>query len=160
MPVKPLGYSLVQIRLHWIVAALVILQLIFGEGISESFDARLESGVSGYSLQSVAHIGAGLLIGLLTLWRLSVRLRRGVPQEGAGLLGLGAQWAHRIFYVVLIVAPVVGLVAWFGGSETAGDLHGYVKPVLVVLVGLHVLAALWHQFVLKDGLLLRMKRPL
>lgn len=157
---KPLGYSLVQIRLHWIVAALVILQLIFGEGIVESFDARLESGVSGYSLQAVAHIVAGLLIGILAVWRLSLRMRRGVPEEGAGPLGLGAKWAHRLFYAILIGAPVVGLVAWFGGSETAGDLHGYVKPVLIVLVGLHVLAALWHQFVLKDGLLLRMKRPL
>ena len=31
---------------------------------------------------------------------------------------------------------------------------------LLALVAAHVLAALWHQLWLKDGLLLRMKRPL
>lgn len=159
MSVKPVGYSLLQIRLHWIVAVLVILQLIFGEGIVESFDARLEAGASGYGVQSVAHIAAGLAIGLLVLWRLSLRMGRGVPDEGAGALGLAAKAAHWAFYALLLVAPVAGLVAWFGASETAGDLHGWVKPVLIVLIGLHVVAALWHQFVLKDGLLLRMKRP-
>lgn len=158
MSIKPLGYSLTQIRLHWIVAALVILQLIFGEGIGESFDARIESGASGYSLQAILHIVAGVLIGLLALWRLSLRLTRGVPDEGAGLTGLAARGGHLAFYAILMLAPVVGLVAWFGGSETAGDLHGLVKPVLIVLIAVHVLAALWHQFWLKDGLLLRMKR--
>ena len=34
------------------------------------------------------------------------------------------------------------------------------KPVTIILVAVHVVAALWHQFYLKDGLLLRMKRPL
>lgn len=159
MSARPLGYSLLQIRLHWIVAALVILQLIFGESIADSFDARIESGVSGYSLPAVLHIAAGVLIGLLALWRLSLRLGRGVPDEGAGPMGLAAKVAHWTFYAILVVAPVMGLVAWFGGSETAGDLHGWAKPVLIVLIGLHVAAALWHQFVLKDGLLLRMKRP-
>ncbi|MDR0807534.1 MAG: hypothetical protein LBE86_00095 [Gemmobacter sp.] len=32
--------------------------------------------------------------------------------------------------------------------------------LLMVLVGLHVLAALWHQFWLRDGLMERMRRPL
>lgn len=159
MSAKPVGYSLLQIRLHWVVAVLVIFQLIFGEGIADSFDARLESGASGYSLQAVLHIAAGVLIGLLALWRLSLRLGRGVPDEGAGPLGLAAKLAHWSFYAILIVAPVVGLVAWFGGSETAGDLHEIAKPLLIVLIGAHVLAALWHQFILKDGLLRRMKRP-
>lgn len=156
---NPLGYSRVQIRLHWVVAGLVILQLIFGENVGEDFDAMLDSGVASYSVQSVAHIAAGVLIGLLVLWRLALRFTRGVPDEGTGLAGLAARGAHWAFYAILLVAPVVGLVAWFGGSETAGDLHGWVKPVLIVLIGLHVLAALWHQFVLKDGVLLRMKRP-
>lgn len=159
MSIHPRGYSLRQIRLHWVVAALVILQLVFGEAIVDSFDARMESGASGDSLQAVLHIATGVLIGLLALWRLSLRLGRGVPDEGAGPLGLAAKLAHWSFYAILIVAPVMGLVAWFGGRETAADLHGWAKPVLVALVGVHVLAALWHPFILKDGLLLRMKRP-
>ncbi|MBC2834130.1 cytochrome b [Paragemmobacter straminiformis] len=156
---KPLGYSILQIRLHWIVAVLVILQLVFGEGISGGFDARVEDGASGYTLQAVAHIVAGLLIGLLMVWRLGQRLSRGVPDEGEGLQALAAKIGHWAFYAILIVAPLVGLAAWFGASEDIADLHTLVKPVLIVLIAVHVLAALWHQFILKDGALLRMKRP-
>ena len=76
------------------------------------------------------------LVGLLVLWRLSLRIGRGVPDEGAGALGLAAKAAHWAFYAILLVAPVAGLVAWFGASETAGDLHGWVKPVLIVLMSI------------------------
>ena len=43
-----------------------------------------------------------------------------------------------------------------------GDLaeaHELMKPLLLILEGLHVLGALYHQFVLKNGLIDRMKRP-
>lgn len=59
----------------------------------------------------------------------------------------------------MIMVPVTGLVAWFGdGIETAADLHELGKPVFIVLIAAHVLAALWHHFWLKDGLLHRMRR--
>ena len=58
----------------------------------------------------------------------------------------------------MLAVPAVGLFAWFGGSEEAGDLHSLAKPAFIILVALHVLGALYHQFILKDGLLLRMKR--
>lgn len=156
---KPLGYSALQIWLHWIVAVLVVFQLIFGEAISGGFDARVEDGASGYTTQALLHIAAGVLIGLFMLWRLVQRFGRGVPDEGAGLQGLAAKVGHWAFYAILIVAPLVGLAAWFGKSEDIADLHTTVKPVLIVLIAVHVLAALWHHFILKDGLLLRMKRP-
>lgn len=159
MSVRPLGYSALQIRLHWIVAALVILQLIFGESTGEGFDARVEGAGSGYNTASIAHIVAGVLIGLFMVWRLMQRRGRGVPDEGTGLQALAAKVVHWAFYAVLIVAPLVGLAAWFGASEDIADLHTMVKPVLIGLIAVHVVAALYHHFILKDGLLLRMKRP-
>jgi cytochrome b561 len=36
------------------------------------------------------------------------------------------------------------------------DIHGWLAYSLFTLVGLHVLAALWHQFYRRDGVLLRM----
>ncbi len=159
MSVRPLGYSALQIRLHWIVAALVILQLIFGEGIGDGFDARVDAGASGYTGAAIAHIVGGVLILLLVLWRLRLRLVRGVPEEGAGMQGLAAKVGHWAFYAILIVAPLVGLAAWFGASEEIAELHEMAKPVLIGLIAVHVVAALYHHFILKDGLLLRMKRP-
>jgi cytochrome b561 len=39
------------------------------------------------------------------------------------------------------------------------DIHGYLAYALFGLAGLHALAALWHQFVLHDGVLRRMWLP-
>ena len=55
-------------------------------------------------------------------------------------------------------APKAGIAAFT--ITAAAELHEAMKAVLMALVALHVLAALWHQFWLKDGLMARMKRPL
>ena len=49
-------------------------------------------------------------------------------------------------------------MAWFGGVDLAAQGHNVLKIVLLALVALHVLGALYHQFVLKDGLINRMRR--
>lgn len=41
----------------------------------------------------------------------------------------------------------------FHSSE---DIHGYLSYVLFGLIGLHLLAALWHHFIRRAGVLLRM----
>ena len=38
----------------------------------------------------------------------------------------------------------------------AGDVHTFLAWMLVVLIGLHVAAALYHYFVRRDGVLQRM----
>ena len=63
-------------------------------------------------------------------------------------------------YALMVLMPVSGAVAWFGTVEAAPEVHEAMKPAMLILVLVHVAAALWHQFWLKDGLMLRMKRPL
>jgi cytochrome b561 len=58
----------------------------------------------------------------------------------------------------MILMPVSGSVAWFGGVEAAAQGHNILKIALLALIALHVAGALWHQFVLKDGLIARMRR--
>jgi cytochrome b561 len=89
-----------------------------------------------------------------------------------------ARTTHRLFYLILLVSPVLGWasasahklpVSLFGivplpaiaaaGSDwanTAGDVHSTAMWVLLWLVGLHVAAALFHHFVRHDGTLRRM----
>jgi cytochrome b561 len=157
----PKGYSTAQIALHWVIAILIIGQLIFGEEIGDAYDALRKTGVATYDMMTIGHIGAGVLILLLALWRLVLRLRRGVPEPihaGPKVLETGAQLAHWAFYLLIIAVPVTGLVAWFGGQETAAELHELSKPVFVILILAHVIAAAWHQYWLKDGLIRRMMR--
>lgn len=57
----------------------------------------------------------------------------------------------------MILMPVSGSVARFGG-EAAAQGHDILKVAPLALIALHVAGALWHRFVLKDGLLARMRR--
>jgi cytochrome b561 len=71
-----------------------------------------------------------------------------------------AHLAHLALYALMILMPLSGLAAWFGRVEVAGEVHEALRLALLGLIALHVLAALWHQFWLKDGLLQRMRQPL
>jgi cytochrome b561 len=89
-------------------------------------------------------------------------MARGVPAEaeaGTALTRFAAKVVHLGLYLLMLALPITGLAAWFGGITSAADVHELMKPLLILLIALHVIGALWHQFVLKDNLLARMKRP-
>lgn len=155
-------YSRLQIAVHWIVAVLVIANWLLGDGISHILEAQ-EEGQSVPSMSpAYIHITIGVTVLILMLYRLGERLRRPVetdPEDPRGVLTILGAINHWAFYALLIVIPLVGALAWFGESEAAGELHELLVNVTLALVLLHVLAALFHQFVLKDGLIGRMLRP-
>ena len=158
---KPLGYSRIQIWLHWGIAVLILFQVVFGEYMAEAWDAFTETGAADMTLLVWGHIIAGVGILAFAVWRLFLRATRGVPAPLAGqprVQVIAGEAVHWVLYAIMIVAPITGMAAWFGGVLQAGELHGTVKPVIIVLVGLHIAAALYHQLIKKDGLLLRMKR--
>ena len=64
-----------------------------------------------------------------------------------------------MLYLLIFVVPLAGMAAWFGGVEAAGEAHELLMNLMMVLVVLHVLGALYHQFVVRDGVLTRMLRP-
>lgn len=159
----PKGYSARQIRLHWIVALLIVAQFTMNGPIGQAMKS-IEDGVTpAGSWLILAHIIGGVLVLIFALWRLVLRQTRGVPlppEEEPAPLRRAAHIGHLALYALMILMPVSGLVAWFGGVKAAGEAHEAMKPILLLLVLVHVLAALWHQFWLKDGLMLRMKRPM
>lgn len=153
------AYSRIQIGLHWLIAALVVFQLLFAEAMEEMVEAAEEGErlSAGDALLGSAHYWVGLgVLGLVAL-RLALRLRAGRPAGAQG--GTPAQWlagaVHALFYVLLFVVPVLGLLAYYAGDPW-GDLHKLAKPAFILLIGVHVAAALYHQFVLRDGTLRRM----
>lgn len=157
----PKAYSRTQITLHWVVAVLIVGNLIFGEEIGDAYDALREMGVASYGLMTLGHIGAGVAVLLFGLWRLGLRLKRGVPEAtgaGSALSDRAANGVHWAFYALMLAVPMTGLAAWFGGLEAAAEVHELAKPVFIILIGAHVAGALWHHFWLKDGLLHRMRR--
>jgi cytochrome b561 len=157
----PKGYSSAQIGLHWIIALLIALQFLFNEPMGEAFDSVMRGTVPVFSWGVWAHIAGGVAILALVLWRVVLRRSRGVPPppEGEGtLLGRAAALGHWALYALMVLMPVSGLVAWFGGVDTAGEAHEVMSNLMLFVLAVHVAAALWHQFWLKDHLLLRMMR--
>ncbi len=156
------GYSRGQIALHWTVFVLVVGQFLFHDAMSAAFDTGIETKVWTFSLGAIFHMMFGLLILLLIVRRFWVRQEHGVPpppQSDPQIQRIAARTNHFLLYATVTVLPLLGLAAWFGRSETFGNLHSVFTTVLLVLVGLHSAAALFGQFVQHDGVLARMFRP-
>lgn len=171
-------YATGAIVLHWVTALLVIFMIVFGE---ELMEAAEHDEAAGTLLPSV-HVSIGVTILVLTLLRLGWRLGHAPPPYPAGMKAwelILAKVTHLLFYVLLIAVPLTGWLAFgdlvreepamsavrvFGlfALPTAPFLGGEVKELheigsnaMMVLVILHVLAALKHQFVDGDGVFKR-----
>lgn len=155
----PEGYSLLQVTLHWTIAALVIFQLLFNEDVQDAFKDRLD-GVGGPpNLGALLHVGLGLLILVLAIVRLVTRFRRGVPEAHATnpwLVNLFGAIAHWALYGFIFLMPLTGAIAWFTGFEFSAELHEIGRLVLIPLIGAHVLGALAEHYVFKTNSLRRM----
>lgn len=159
---RPTGYSLAQIRLHWVVFVLVALQFILHDGITDAWDDRMDGLAVDFDPLAAAHVIGGLLILALVAWRLVLRVRRGAPpapEAEAPALKLVASLTHGGLYLVMILMVVSGAAAWFGGVEQATEGHKALRIVLFVLILLHLAGALYQQFILRTNLLDRMRRP-
>ncbi len=162
MPVsRPAGYSATQILLHWAVALLILGQFLFSDAMNAAQRAAGHGGQPEAGPMVWQHIFGGLLVLAFAFWRLMLRRQRGVPGAAGGetpLQHLVAQFVHGGLYLAMILLPLSGLAAWFGGNETAAAAHQLVKMGLILLLGLHVLGALYNQVVLKNRLIARMMR--
>lgn len=169
-------YSPAQKSLHWALFALVVLlyTLTFAEDIFPRDDPST-------ALAWRLHISFGLLLAVLVAWRVSLRLIRGtppLPREMHGLERTAAHAAHAVLYALLVALPVLGIMlTWYRGdalsffglftipapfspdratARSIRELHSLCANGILIMAGLHALAALWHQFIRKDSVLARM----
>ncbi len=159
---KPTGYTRRQIRLHWIIVLLVIVQFVLHEPMSDAWELIGKGESVAFSPLVASHVFGGILILLLTLWRVSIKIKRGspaLPENEPKAQQIAAHATHGILYLLLILLPLSGMSAWFGGILPAADAHGVMRIVLLVVVGLHFLAAIYHHFVLKTDVMRRMLKP-
>ena len=157
------GYTIYQIGLHWLIAALVFVQLIFGESMTEAIEAAEDGGPVSSLTGNLAgmHYYFGIAILALVAVRLALRLKNGAPPpptETSRAIELAGSVSHCLFYALLVVVPVTGLLGYYYG-DPYGEWHTFAKPVFIGLIALHVAASLYHQFWRKDGLLMRMLKP-
>ncbi len=160
---KVKGYSPTQVTLHWIVVVLVAFQFVAHDGIEDAWRAIVREGKSG-SAEPVAylHIAAGTLILILALARIYLRFTRGAPSPPADeprILQITAEAVHGSIYLLLLLLPVTGLVAWFLVVEAAAEIHEWLQTFLLLAIALHVGGALFQHVVRRSDVLMRMFRP-
>lgn len=168
-------YSTVSLVFHWGLALLVLTQVL----LITAHEAA-EGPMSRELVQ--IHKALGMAVLVLTLARIGWRIANPALPSPAGTppwQAFAAKATHVLFYVLLIGIPLMGWAAssaggrdinWFGlfnwpllpvpqSRELAGtlmDVHRAGVKALYVLLALHVLAALKHQFVDRDNVLHRM----
>jgi len=172
-------YNTVAMVLHWLLA-LVILAM-FGIGI---YMTDLPFSPQRLKLYNW-HKWAGVTFLALTLLRLVWRMTHRPPALPVAVTRTMPGWQHRAYhathhlmYLLFFAVPLVGWayssaagfpVVWFGQiplpdllpvnkevAELIKPLHKLLALALMALAGLHIAAAIKHQWVDRDGLLSRM----
>jgi len=174
MPVTQLRYGATAKFFHWIIVALIAVQLPLGWLMPD-----IRRGMEPGTAMSV-HVSIGItILGLIVarfLWRLAhpVAPESGIPAWQR----MSAELVHWLLYLAVLVTTLTG---WFFESargwtiylygliplprlveagpsigQAIGRWHSTVVWVLVVLVSLHILAAFLHLFVYRDAVMARM----
>ncbi len=152
------GYTRLQIALHWLIAVLIVANYFISDEMPEIFDGMLEGKpVEGWT--PMFHVWAGVAVLVLVLLRLVMKMLSGGAHDAAVTLqDKAAVWTHRLLYALMIAVPALGAITWFRSMEATADLHVYAMNAMMILALGHAAMALFHQYVLKDGLLLKMMR--
>ena len=159
----PQSWSALSIWLHWLIVLLIVVQFIDHEWMEAMWDAFRDNQTPSSSTVSGGwlHIVAGSVIlvsALLRLWDRYTHGRPPYPENDPTWALWLAKITHFLIYTILILMPVSGLVAWFGGIRIAGYVHGLYWNPLLVLIGLHVLGALVQALWFKSDVLKRIVR--
>jgi len=152
-------YSTLQIVLHWLIALLIIAAWLLSDGMGEALRTRVQSGATGIEGNTI-HVWLGGATFLLVLIRIVVRLIQGAPGPvpgGSELIEKAGVWGHRLLYVLMVLTPALGAATWYGGIGFTGELHDLSSSALMLVALGHAVMAIYHQFILKDGTLSRMR---
>lgn len=169
------NYHPVAKTLHWLMSVLIIGLLALGRYMHE-----LPLSPEKLELYSW-HKWFGVTVFMLVWLRLAWRVLHPAPPPPAGLSPLLkniARLAHGLLYVLMLLIPLSGWLmssakgfqtVWFGvlpipdllpRDKSLGNLleevHEGLNVALMLTLTGHVMAALWHHFILKDDTLRRM----
>ena len=167
-------YHPLLVALHWLMALMILVALAAGGLVLANMPPDSPDKVAGLG----GHMIFGMAIGVLLILRLLTRTRSTHPphaETGNSLLDRIGRWTHWGFYVLIAGMVLTGLatalgaglfpIVYGGAAETLPPeltamptrvAHGMIAAALVALIALHIAAAIYHQAVLKDGLLRRM----
>lgn len=170
----PARYGAVTQTIHWLTAFLVLAAYLLGEGGPERILYSAERAT-----QLNAHETLGVAVLALLVLRIVWRIFDPTPKEAPspGWIRITSRIVQGLLYLLLIAIPVTAILgAWFtghpifvAGSEVGPftglshdlgegffEVHETLANLILIVAGVHAVAALFHHFVLRDGVLLTM----
>ena len=158
---------------HWIMVILIVVVGVLGL-LHDSWP----KGTQAFWINLHAIIGLSVWVLLMARfgWRLT-HVPPALPPDSSELIRRLSYLVHMLLYLFIFITPILGIVTfiWHGRVFDFGlfrvdfgvqrnravfhpteDIHGYLAYTLFTLIGIHVLAALWHHFVRRDDILRRM----
>lgn len=168
-------YTRTAMSLHWLIALMLFGMFAFGLYM-------VELPLSPQKLKFYSyHKWAGVTVFLLVLARLAWRITHRPPALPADMPAwqvTAAKAGHHLLYLLMVIVPLSGWLmssakgfqtVWFGvlplpdllaKDEALGEAllltHRLLNWFFMLVVAGHVLAALKHHFIDRDGLLSRM----
>ena len=167
------SYGSVAKFFHWLISILIIFMLIFGYFLD---DVPKDYQPMSYNIHKLTGLAILALMVLRLIWAL-VNPKPVLPTETLPWERLTVRMVHFMLYLFVILMPLAG---WIGSvadnrpphlgainfelpipqdkalANAAFDVHGTVAIILIVLISLHLLAALYHHFIKRDDILVRM----
>lgn len=166
-------YSKRMVIIHWLTLVLLIVAWYLGDML---VDARIEKDATLIGYFAHALMGGAIL--LLTILRMTFRGVDGTPPPvGNSVMDIVARGVHHGLYVLLILLSITGFMTlltstvgmalvtntaillpaeYTGPSVIPHTVHEILVTVMMVVVLVHILGAIKHQFIMKDGLMRRM----
>ena len=168
-------YGAIAQTLHWLTALFVVVGWLLGQ-----FGDDLPKGAHAAGLFVHMTLGLSVLAFLLlrVVWR---RLTPPPPAEATRygrLVHVAANVSHAALYVLLVAVPAAGITLQFARGHAVplfglwaipspwvadrafahkvGEAHELLADALLILAAFHMVAALWHHWVLRDRTLMRM----
>lgn len=175
-PASALRYDRVAMALHWIIAVGVIAQIALGAWMIDI--PKQPPGVRAYWFN--LHKSIGMTLGVLIVMRLYWRLTHLPPPLPSSMRRWQARAAgasHMLLYACMLTLPIAGYlgsvfsgypIKYFGSTlpswgwkdealkELFSTVHFIAALTFAVLIAVHVLAALKHLLVDRDGVFQRM----
>lgn len=168
-------YGAIARLFHWLIVGMIILQVTLAfifEGMPRGLEKIAVIGL---------HKSVGMTILILAILRLLWRFynpQPALPLHMKVYQRVLSKVTHGGLYLILFALPVSGWimssaakipVSYFGLFNfpdwvspdkdlvrLSKDIHESLVYLLLALVSLHIAAVIWHQWIVKDGILYRM----
>jgi cytochrome b561 len=178
-------YAVTQKVIHWLMGIFIILDLFiaqkFGNFRSDSVGFIAYYNETRFASR-IDHATMGYILTFLFVFRIYFRSRHGaaaLPADMPPWQVRAAHWGHVGLYVLMAVLLLSGIItasaasqpivilgfydAAFGATdeglfETVRQIHELSTNLIIALIIVHIVAALYHHFIVRDNTTSRMLR--